>query len=266
MKNTIVTLKLIGLSLLINPNAQAEGDIIAIINGVEIPKTRFEMLINSQTDQGQTDTPEFRKNLLEVMVTREILAQEAIKRNLDEDPNFQLQLNATKEQLLLTILFNQIIKESEPSEDVKRSEYSRLKKARSSQQEYLSRHILVDDKETAEQIVKDITLGNDFETLAKDHSIDTSTKDIGGKLDWATPDRFVKNFAEAMVSLSPGEITQTPILSNFGYHIIELLETRQASFPSYDELAEQIRKDLITKTRDDLISDLRDSATIETFE
>ena len=132
--------------------------------------------------------------------------------------------------------------------------------------EYLVRHILVEDKDTANGIIARIATGEDFTVLASELSIDISTKDIGGKLDWSTPDRFVKPFSDAMIALSKDELTQEPVLSNFGYHIVEMLDIREASFPEYDELSDQIRKDLITEKRDALISALRDSATIETFD
>ncbi len=99
------------------------------MNGVEIPKDYFEMLVKSQTSQSQQqDTPQFRNDLLEVVITREILAQEALKRQLDSNRDYQLQMATTKEQLLINMLFKQLVDESEPTEDQKRTEYARLKK------------------------------------------------------------------------------------------------------------------------------------------
>jgi peptidyl-prolyl cis-trans isomerase C len=264
MKRTVLAISTLT-ALLLSTTAQSD-DVIAIINGVEIPKSKFEMLVQSQTKQGQADSPEMRESIMEVMITREILAQEALRRELDQEESFQLQMDASKEQLLLTTLFSQIIKESEPSEDDKRSEYSRLKKASAGNKEYLVRHILVDDKDTAVEIVSELQAGENFETLAAEHSNDTNSKNIGGKLDWSAPERFVKPFSDAMVSLEKGSLTQEPVLTDYGYHVIESLDIREATFPAYEELSDQIRKDLITKRRDDLITKLREAASIETFE
>ena len=264
MKRTVLAISTLT-ALLLSTTAQTD-DVIAIINGVEIPKSKFEMLVQSQTKQGQADSPEMRESIMEVMITREILAQEALRRELDQEESFQLQMDASKEQLLLTTLFSQIIKESEPSEDDKRSEYSRLKKASAGNKEYLVRHILVDDKDTAVEIVSKLQAGENFETLAAEHSNDTNSKNIGGKLDWSAPERFVKPFSDAMVSLEKGSLTQEPVLTDYGYHVIESLDIREATFPAYEELSDQIRKDLITKKRDDLITELREAASIETFE
>jgi peptidyl-prolyl cis-trans isomerase C len=264
MKRTVLAISTLT-ALLLSTTAQTD-DVIAIINGVEIPKSKFEMLVQSQTKQGQADSPEMRESIMEVMITREILAQEALRRELDQEESFQLQMDASKEQLLLTTLFSQIIKESEPSEDDKRSEYSRLKKASAGNKEYLVRHILVDDKDTAVEIVSKLQAGENFETLAAEYSNDTNSKNIGGKLDWSAPERFVKPFSDAMVSLEKGSLAQEPVLTDYGYHVIESLDIREATFPAYEELSDQIRKDLITKRRDDLITELREAASIETFE
>jgi len=264
MKRTVLAISTLT-ALLLSTTAQSD-DVIAIINGVEIPKSKFEMLVQSQTKQGQADSPEMRESIMEVMITREILAQEALRRELDQEKSFQLQMDASKEQLLLTTLFSQIIKESEPSEDDKRSEYSRLKKASAGNKEYLVRHILVDDKDTAVEIVSKLQAGENFETLATEYSNDTNSKNIGGKLDWSAPERFVKPFSDAMVSLEKGSLTQEPVLTDYGYHVIESLDIREARFPAYEELSDQIRKDLITKRRDELITELREAASIETFD
>lgn len=246
--------------------ANAKEEIVAIVNGVEISKTKFEMLVSTQTSQGQSDTPEFRENLLDVMITREVLAQEATRRKLDEDPDLIQQLQATKEQLLLNALFGEIIQASEPDEEAKQAAYNKLKSASEEEKEYLVRHILVENEATASNLISRIQAGQSFESMASNFSIDTSTKNKGGQIDWATSERFVKEFSEAMVSMNKGQLNEEPIRSNFGYHVMQLMDVRLASFPSYDELSDQIRKDLITQTRDQLISALRDSAKIEKFE
>ncbi|MEK9873289.1 MAG: SurA N-terminal domain-containing protein, partial [Betaproteobacteria bacterium] len=154
--NSISTISKYCFALLIflstaNANAN-DTDPVAIVNGVEIPNDYFEMLVKSQTSQSQQqDTPQFRNDLLEVVITREILAQEALKRQLDLNREYQLQMATTKEQLLINMLFKQLVDESEPTEDQKRTEYARLKKenAKLEEKEYLVRHILVDDIETA---------------------------------------------------------------------------------------------------------------------
>ena len=250
-----------------NANANAnDTDPVAIVNGVEIPNDYFEMLVKSQTSQSQQqDTPQFRNDLLEVVITREILAQEALKRQLDSNRDYQLQMATTKEQLLINMLFKQLVDESEPTEDQKRSEYARLKKenAKLEEKEYLVRHILVDDIETANSIIKKLTAGSEFGDLAKEFSTDTSTKDSGGDLGWSSPNRFVKPFSDGMVQLAKGETSAIPVLSNYGYHVIQVTDIRASDFPPYEDIQDQIKKELVGKARDDFITKLRDQSTIE---
>jgi peptidyl-prolyl cis-trans isomerase C len=268
--NSISTISKYCFALLIflstaNANAN-DTDPIAIVNGVEIPKDYFEMLVKSQTSQSQQqDTPQFRNDLLEVVITREILAQEALKRQLDLNREYQLQMATTKEQLLINMLFKQLVDESDPTEDQKRTEYARLKKenAKLEEKEYLVRHILVDDIETANSIIEKLNSGSEFSDLAKEFSTDTSTKDSGGDLGWSSPNRFVKPFSDRMVQLAKGEVSATPVLSNYGYHVIQVTDIRASDFPPYEDIQDQIKKELVGKARDDFITKLRDQSTIE---
>ena len=243
----------------------ADDDAIATVNGVAVPKTRFELLLTSQTSQGEQDTPAFREELREIMITREVLAQEAQRRKLDDTDEFKAQIDAMRQQLLITSLFNQIIKELEPTEEAKRAEYERVKAetAKLGDKEYRVRHILVDQQADATAIIAELESGADFAAIAKEKSKDTGTREAGGELDWAEPRGYVKPFADAMVALKKGERTGKPVKTDFGYHVIELLDVRDVPFPAYEDVQEQVRKEILTRSRDDLIVRLREAAKIE---
>ncbi len=247
------------------PAIAAEDDAVATVNGVPVPKSRFDLLLTSQTSQGQQDTPAFREDLREIMITREVLVQEAKRREMDQSENYKTQLDAMQQQLLITMLFTTLIEELEPTEGAKREQYERIKAASEAngQKEYLVRHILVDEAEQAQKIITDLQGGADFAALAKEFSKDTGTKANGGELNWAVPEGYVKPFAEAIVALGKGGKTETPVRSNFGYHVIEVLDVRAKPFPAYEQVAEQLRKEMLTESRDQLITKLRDAAKIE---
>jgi peptidyl-prolyl cis-trans isomerase C len=247
------------------PANAAEDDAVATVNGVPVPKTRFDLLLTSQTSQGQQDTPAFREELREIMITREVLVQEAKRREMDQGEEYKAQLDAMEQQLLITTLFNTLILEMEPTEEAKRAQYERIKAANdaSGQKEYLVRHILVDDREQAQKIITDLQGGADFAALATEYSKDTGTKENGGELNWSVPEGYVKPFAEAIVALGKGGRTEKPVKSNFGYHVIEVLDVRTKPFPDYEQVAEQLRKEMLTASRDELITKLRNEATIE---
>ncbi len=247
------------------PALAADEEAVATVNGVPVPKSRFDLLLTSQTSQGQQDTPAFRKDLREIMITREVLAQEAKRREMDQSEDYKAQLDAMQQQLLITMLFNTLIQEMEPTEEAKRAQYERIKAANeaSGQKEYLVRHILVDDQEQAQKIITELQGGADFAALAKEFSKDTGTKANGGELNWAVPEGYVKPFADAIVELGKGGKTDTPVKSNFGYHVIEVLDVRTKPFPPYEQVEEQLRKEMLTASRDELITKLRNEAKIE---
>ncbi len=243
----------------------AAEDAVATVNGVAVPKSRFDLLLSSQTSQGQPDTPAFREELREIMITREVLVQEAKRREMNQSADYKAQVDAMEQQLLITMLFNQIIQEMEPTEEAKRAEYERLKEVNAGMgdKEYLVRHILVEDEAQAKEIIVELDGGADFAELAKQHSTDTGSKDRGGELGWASPERYVKPFSDAMVNLEKGQRSTAPVKSNFGYHIIEVIDVRPRPFPPYEQVEEQLRKEMLTAARDALITRLRDEAKIE---
>ncbi len=243
----------------------ADGEAIATVNGVAVPKSRFDLLLTSQTSQGQEDTPAFREELREIMITREVLVQEAERRKMNESETYKAQLDAMEQQLMISLLFNELILELEPTDEAKRAEYERIKaqNEKTGEKQYHVRHILVDDEATANDIIKQLGEGADFTALAVEFSSDTGSRENGGDLGWAEAGRYVKPFADAVISLADGGTTSKPVKSDYGYHVIEVLGMRAAEFPAYEEVEEQLRKDMLTRSRDDLITRLRAEAEIE---
>jgi len=247
------------------PAFSADEEAVATVNGVAVPKSRFDLLLTSQTTQGQEDTPAFREELREIMITREVLAQEARRRDLDSTDDYKQQIDAMQQQLLLTMLFNAFIKEMEPTEEQLQAEYDRIKaeNAKLGDKEYHVRHILVKDEAVAKDIIVQLEGGADFTALAKEKSEDSGSKETGGDLGWSSPQRYVKPFADAIAVLQKGETTSSPVKTDFGYHVIELIDERAQPFPPFDQVRDQLRKEMLTRSRDDLIGKLRDDATIE---
>jgi peptidyl-prolyl cis-trans isomerase C len=247
------------------PASAADEEAIATVNGVAVPKSRFDLLLESQTSQGQQDTPAFREELREIMITREVLVQEAERRKMDQSDTYNAQLDAMKQQLLISLLFNELIVELEPSDEAKHAEYERIKaqNEKTGEKQYHVRHILVDEEAQANDIIKQLDEGADFAKLAEEFSTDTGSRENGGDLGWAEAGRYVKPFADAVVALGEGGTTSKPVKSDYGYHVVEVLGMRSPQFPAYEEVEEQLRKDMLTTSRDELITRLRGEAKIE---
>ncbi|MDE2277546.1 MAG: peptidylprolyl isomerase, partial [Burkholderiales bacterium] len=123
------------------------------------------------------------------------------------------------------------------------AEYDKYKAA-SSGTEYRARHILVDSEDQAKKLIAEIKGGAKFADVAKKYSKDTGSAPNGGELDFAKPDAYVPEFAEALTKLKKGEMTQTPVKTQFGWHIIELEDTRPVKFPEFADVKDKIKERL----------------------
>ena len=240
----------------------------AVVNGIPISQARMDFVAKAQIAQSQgqqQDGPEFRENLREIMITREILYQEALKRKLDKNPDYQLQLELAKQQIILGVLFEDINKKAMPSDADVVKEYERVKAQQGGDagKQYKARHILVKEEADAKQVMADLKSGGDFAKIAVEKSVDPGSKDQGGQLDWSEAEAYVQPFGEALKTLKKGEMTKEPVKTNYGYHIIELQDVRTQPFPPLEQVKAQIQQSLANKNREDYIADLRGKAKIQ---
>jgi len=240
----------------------------AVVNGVPISQARMDFVAKAQIAQSQgqqQDGPEFRENLREIMITREVLYQEALKRKLDKNPDYQLQLELAKQQIILGVLFEDINKKAQPSDADVVKEYERVKAQQGGDagKQYKARHILVKEEADAKQVMADLKSGGDFAKIAAEKSVDPGSKDQGGQLDWSEAEAYVQPFGEALKTLKKGEMTKEPVKTNYGYHIIELQDVRTQPFPPLEQVKAQIQQSLANKNREDYIADLRGKAKIQ---
>ena len=255
---------------------EAKQKNVAIVNGIGIPQARLEFVAKSQLAQAQSqqgqpgqqpqqDSQEFRNNLREILITREILYQEAVRRKLDKNADYQTQVDLAKQQIILAVLIEDLSKKLAPSEADVRKEYERVKAERGGDagKQYKSRHILVKEEAAAKQIIADLDAGGDFAAIAKEKSEDTGSKEEGGELDWSEAESYVQPFGEALKALKKGERTKEPVKTTYGYHIIELEDVKSVPFPEFDKVKPQIQQQLATKVRDDYIAELRAKAKIQ---
>lgn len=229
------------LALLLPLAVQAQN--VAIVNGKPVPKARVETLMQQAARSGQPAGPELEKRARDEVVLREIFAQEAERRGLAGTPDYKAQMELARQSILIRQLFDDYRQKNPVSEDEAKAEYDKFK-AHGSGTEYHARHILVEDEAEAKTLIAQIDGGASFEELAKKHSKDTGSAGNGGDLDFAKPDSYVPEFAQALTGLKKGEMTQSPVKTQFGWHIIRLEETREAEFPAYDDVKAQVKQRL----------------------
>ena len=222
--------------------AQAQN--IAIVNGKAVPKARVEALMSQALRQGnQQRTPELEQQVRDEVVLREMFMQEAEKRGLAASADYKAQMEFARQSILIRELFADHQKKNPVTDAEVQAEYDKFK-SQSGGTEYRARHILVEKEDEAKDLIKQIKAGAKFEDLAKKSSKDPGSGANGGDLDFAKSDAYVPEFSKAMTALKKGEMTETPVKTQFGYHIIRLDDTREAQFPAYDDVKAQIKQRL----------------------
>lgn len=212
---------------------------VAVVNGKAVPKARVDTLLKQATRGGQPVTPELQQRARDEVVMREIFVQEAEKRGIAASAAYKEQMDLLRQSVLIRELFEDYKKKNPATEAEAKAEYDQLKAAQSGT-EYRARHILVESEDEAKKLIAEIKGGAKFDDLAKKHSKDTGSAESGGDLDFAKPDNYVPEFSAAMTKLKKGEMTETPVKTQFGFHIIKLDDTREASFPAFEEVKPQL--------------------------
>ena len=273
MKSAVVLAALIALPLVAaaqepaKPAAKAAAkaqakDAVAMVNGVPVPNTRMEFMLQQQRQRGAADNEQTRSMLRDELVNREIVAQEAQKAGVAKNPEVQTQIDIARQEILVGAYLRDWVRKHPVSDAEVQKEYDRAKN-QSGDQEYRARHILVETEDQAKGIIADLKKGAKFDELAAKSSKDTGSKDRGGDLDWNVPGAFDKQFSDAMVKLDKGKYTEAPVQSRFGYHVILLEDVRQTRFPAMAEVKPRIQQQLTQNKVDELIRGLRAKAKVE---
>ncbi|MBC3879014.1 peptidylprolyl isomerase [Undibacterium sp. FT79W] len=211
---------------------------LAVVNGKAIPSSRVDAMVKQLASQGQQDSPQLRAMVKQELINREVLMQEAEKSGLASNAEVKNQLEIARQSLLIRALMIDYVKKNPVSDAEVQAEYDKAK-TQAGDKEYHAYHILVEKEDDAKAIILKLKAGAKFEELAK-QSKDTGSAAKGGDLDWATPATFVPAFSQAMTALQKGQFTETPVKTEFGFHIIKLDDVRTAKFPTLEEVKPQI--------------------------
>lgn len=234
----------------------------AIVNGKPVPKARMDVLAAQLASAGRPVPKEMEGQLREEVIAREVFMQEAQKQGLDSTDDYKNQLELARQAILIRQLFENYRKKNEVTDADVQAEYAKVVAANSGK-EYKARHILVEKEDQAVKIIADLKKGGKFDEIAKKQSKDPGSGAKGGDLDWAAPASFVPQFSEAMIKLDKGEMTQVPVKSEFGYHIIRVDDIRQAQLPKLEEVKPQVMQQLQQQRLQKYQEELRAKAKVE---
>lgn len=234
---------------------------VATVDGKPISNELFEFYVKNVVRRPMSElTPEQKQTALDDLIRMHIVAETAVKTGVEKEPEVAHALEFTRLNLLTRATLQKRLKDP-PTEQELRAEYETYA-AEQPTYEYHARHILVATEPFAQTLIDKINKGANFADLARKDSMDGS-KGEGGDLGWFTPTRMVKPFADAVVALEKGQITQKPVQTQFGWHVIKLEETRDTVVADFDQKKDEIQQRVQEKKVQAYVDELKKTVKIE---
>lgn len=237
----------------------ADNKPLATVNGKPITHQEYESFVREHMKGNSAKVDQ--KKVLNEMISRELVYQDAVKQGLDKDPEVLKKLEEMKVNLVLGAALDKVVSKAAITDAELKKMYD-SKVADFNVKEYKARHILLKTKEEAEKVITELDMGADFADLAKKKSTGPSGKK-GGDLGWFAPQQMVPEFSAALVKLKKGKYTKQPVQTKFGWHVIKLEDTRQAEPPSFDAVKPQLRQVAKQQRVNDYLQSLKTKADIK---
>jgi len=242
----------------------ADDPVVATIDGEPVHRSDLQAIRQGLPQQYQQLPLEMIYDvLLDRAVDFRLLLNEAERRDLGEDPEVQPALEQARADVLRNALVQRTIAE-ETSEGKLRERYETMRESEDfAKEEVHARHILVESEAEAREIIAELEAGADFADLAEAHSTGPSAAS-GGDLGFFSREQMVPAFAEAAFAMEPGEVSSEPVETQFGWHVIKVLDRRTAE-PEFAEAAPELRQEVAREAVMELVERLRTDAEIERF-
>jgi peptidyl-prolyl cis-trans isomerase C len=246
-----------------SPTDAPTGAVVATVNGVALTRPEFDIYEKNllRNEKVQSLTAEQQNQVLDNLITMQVMAAQGVKDGLENEPDVKANLALLHMRVMADAESQKFAKSTQPTDAELHAEYDTAV-SQMDKSEYHARHILVGTKDQAEQVIKKLKSGAKFEDLAKTQSTDTGSKNNGGDLGWFTTSRMVKPFADAVKTLKKGEIS-APVQTQYGWHVIQLEDTREASPPPFDQVKPQLTDAILRKKLQAYVEDLKKQAKIE---
>lgn len=257
-----LTHTLIAAAILSFASSAFAADSVATVNGKPIKQSVYDYIAKDATARGQKVDAPVKEAIINKLVDSEIVYQEAQKLGLDKQPDYLAREELARRELLTSTFLQDYVKKNPISDADTKAAYEQYKKAYG-EKEYSARHVLVKTEAEAKDIIAQLGKGGDFAKIAKEKSLDPGSKDKGGDLGWFSPATMVKPFSDAVAGLQKGAVSPTPVQTQFGWHVIKLVDTRAAQPLSYDKVKDGLQKNLQQRNLEKLMADLRAKAKID---
>jgi len=263
VSHVALALALIGaLPAVLPAPATAEDKVVATINGK--PITDADLAVADSeigSDMGSMPADQKRMSLVEFLIDNQLFAEAAEESKLDQGPAFESRLAYLKRRALRELYFDKIIKGSVSDADARKLYDEQVQKLKPEEEAQAS-HILVATEAEAKDLREKLKNGGDFAALAKEHSKDPGSKDTGGDLGFFTRGQMVPQFEEAVFSMNKGDVSD-PVQTQFGWHIIKLVDKRTKAPPAFEVVKDRILQSMLLQKASTTAVDLRSKAKIE---
>lgn len=246
-----------------NDPAQTKDAVAATVNGTPISERLVELMLKQRSNLGREAGAEARKAFIDRLAMQLIISQEAVKKGLDKSAEVADQMELIKQSVLVDAFVQDYLKNNPVSDDAIKAEYEKIK-AQEAGTEYKARHILVDTEAEAKDIIAKLNKDpKAFEALAKAKSKDPGSKVKGGDLGWFDARGMVPEFGGAVSKLAKGKFTETPVKSQFGYHVILLDDTRAKEIAPLEQVKARLKQQLQEQNLQKVFDDMKAKAKIE---
>ena len=213
---------------------------VATVNGTPISRDLYEFYIKGITGKSSADlTPQQRTAALDNLIRGRLTGEQAIKDGLDKRGDTAFLLTLTRLNVLEQAESDKYLKDKQATDEELHKEYD-TQIAAMPKLEYHARNIVVSTEAFAQSIIGQLEKGAKFEDVAKKESMDPAAKNNGGDLGWFSPERMIPELSAAVLTLKPGEYTHTPIKTQYGWHVVQLVETRDLTPPPFDQVKQRL--------------------------
>ncbi len=241
-----------------------DDPVVAIVNGAPIQHSDVEEASGRLPAQmRQVPFQAVFELLLDSLINTKLVAGQAREQGLHEEEKIERQMARIEDQILERAFLIRYIEER-VTEDALRERYKKLVEETKDKEEISVRHILVETEGKAREITADLKKGEDFAELAKKRSTGPSASN-GGDLGFFSADQMVPEFAKAAFALDKGAFTETPVKTQFGWHVIKVEDRRAAKLPTVEEVSETLRDELSREIVGAYIQGLREKADVQRF-
>jgi peptidyl-prolyl cis-trans isomerase C len=245
------------------PDAAPADPVVARVNGVELHRSDVEAAQRSLPEQvQQMPLEKIYPQLLDQMVTQQLIIQDGRKEKLQDDPDVKQRLAQLEDRAISEVWLKHAVDKAATDQRL-HAEYDKYVKEHASEQIKAS-HILVSTEAEAKAVIADLNKGGDFAAIAKKRSTDPG-KDNGGDLGWFSREDMLPAFSDAAFALKKGEYTKTPVQTQFGWHIIKLEDRRTPAPPSFEDAKPELENGIMREVVGAKVKEMKAAANVQTF-